>query len=106
MRQTLDVFGIHGVAGIVGAIGLSFFIRKEWMVEAAANAGGNWGVGQQLGVQLAATGITIAYSVTVTFILVHLINKTLGFRVSEKEEMSGLDEACHGEHGYGLLNLN
>ncbi|MCA9394279.1 MAG: ammonium transporter [Candidatus Omnitrophica bacterium] len=105
--DTLDVFGIHGVAGIVGAIGLTFFIRDEWMREAvAASPDGVWGVGQQLGVQLAATGITIVYAVVVTFIITLVIDKLCGFRVTERSEMSGLDQACHGEHGYGLLNLN
>ncbi|MBZ0166725.1 MAG: ammonium transporter [Candidatus Omnitrophica bacterium] len=104
--DTLDVFGIHGVSGIVGALGLTFFIREEWMLEAAAAAGGTWGVGQQLGVQLAATGITIAYAVVTTLLITFLVDKLWGFRVSERSEMTGLDEACHGEHGYGLLNLN
>lgn len=105
--DTLDVFGIHGVAGIVGALGLSFFIREEWMADAAANvSGGTWTMMQQFGVQLAATGITIGYTVVVTLLITFLVDKMCGFRVSEKDEMTGLDEACHGEHGYGLLNLN
>ena len=104
--DTLDVFGIHGVSGIVGAIGLSFFIRDEWMASAAEAIGGTWTVAQQLGVQLAATGITIAYTVAVTYVLVLIVDKLCGFRISEQDEMRGLDEACHGEHGYGLLNLN
>lgn len=104
--DTLDVFGIHGVSGIVGAIGLSFFIRDEWMASASEAIGGTWTVAQQLGVQLAATGITIAYTVAVTFVLVLIVDKLCGFRISESDEMRGLDEACHGEHGYGLLNLN
>jgi Amt family ammonium transporter len=104
--DTLDVFGIHGVAGIVGAIGLTFFIRPSWMVEAAAKVGGTWTIWQQLGVQLTAVGITVGYAVVVTAVLVFIIDKIMGFRIHERAEMVGLDSACHGEHGYGLLNLN
>lgn len=105
--DTLDVFGIHGVSGIVGAVGLTFFIRESWMQDAAAaTADGVWGVGQQLGVQIAATGITIVYAVLATLAITVFVDKVCGFRVSERSEMTGLDEACHGEHGYGLLNLN
>lgn len=104
--DTLDVFGIHGIAGIAGALGLTFFIREEWMAGAREAAGGTWSLMQQFGVQVAAVGITIAYSVAVTFILIIIIDKTIGFRSTDTEEMSGLDHSFHGEHGYGLLNLN
>jgi len=104
--DTLDVFGIHGVGGIVGAIGLTFFIRESWMVDAAGLAGGSWTVLQQLSVQIQAVLITIVYAVVCTLIIVLVIDKTIGFRISEKDEMTGLDQSCHGEHGYGLLNLN
>jgi len=104
--DTLDVFGIHGVAGIAGALGLSFFIRQSWMNEAAEAAGGSWTVLQQLGVQAAAVAVTIIYSVIITLIITVFVDKIFGFRVSKKEEMEGLDHSLHGEHGYGLINLN
>jgi len=104
--DSLDVFGIHGCAGIFGALGLTFFIRPSWMANAAAAAGGSWSVAQQFGVQLTAVGITIAYCVVVTYILAVIIDKIFGLRIPKNEESIGLDQSTHGEHGYGLLDLN
>jgi Amt family ammonium transporter len=104
--DSLDVFGIHGVAGILGALLLTSFIRPSWMKSAAAAAGGTWTVFDQLGVQAAGVGITIVYSAVVTFLILFLVGKTVGFRLNEKGEMSGLDITLHGEHGYGLINLS
>lgn len=104
--DTLDVFGIHGVAGMAGAVLLSFFIRPEWMAEAAAAAGGSWTMIQQLGVQVGAVLITVIYTAIVSFLLLLLVEKTAGFRSEEKDEMAGLDHSLHGEQGYGLINLN
>ncbi len=104
--DSLDAFGIHGIGGIVGAIALTFFIRESWMVEAAAAAGGSWSIWQQLGVQVAAVAVTIAYAALVTLVLIFIVEKTVGFRLRESQEMSGLDHSLHGEHGYGLINLN
>jgi len=104
--DSLDAFGVHGVGGIVGALALVFFIRPSWMVEAAAKVGGSWTVWQQLGVQAIAVGVTILYAGVVSFVLLFLVEKTIGLRISENDEMSGLDHSMHGEHGYGLINLN
>ncbi|MDP3920063.1 MAG: ammonium transporter [Candidatus Omnitrophota bacterium] len=104
--DSLDVFGIHGVAGIFGAIFLTFFIRPSWMEEARELAGGSWTVMNQLGVQATAVAITIAYTAIVTLILTLLVEKTVGFRASQRDEITGLDGSLHGEQGYGLLNLN
>jgi Amt family ammonium transporter len=102
--DSLDAFGIHGVGGIVGSVILVFFIRKSWMAAAAEAAGGSWTILQQLGVQLTAVGIAIAYAAIVTLILVWVVNKFLGMRASTEAEMQGLDHAYHGEQGYGMLN--
>lgn len=104
--DSLDAFGVHGVGGIVGAIFLTFFIRKSWMEEAAVLAGGDWTVVQQLGVQIAAVLIAIAYAGVLTYILLVIVSKTTGLRSSESSEMAGLDNSYHGEHGYGMLNPN
>lgn len=103
--DSLDVFGIHGISGITGALLLTFFIRPSWMAEAAQKAG-SWTVWQQLGVQSTAVGITILYAAICTLLLVWLVEKTVGFRMEEKDEMAGMDHTLHGEHGYGLLNIN
>jgi Amt family ammonium transporter len=104
--DSLDVFGIHGVAGIAGSIFLTFFIRSSWMEKTAILAGGSWTVWQQLGVQVAAVMITIFYTAIFTIALLLLVQKTIGFRLEEDAEKAGMDSSLHGEHGYGLLNLN
>jgi len=104
--DTLDVFGIHGVAGIVGALLLTPFIRESWLAAAATAAGGSWTAWQQLGVQVTGVLATAVYAAIVSLILFVLVQKTLGLRLKDEGEMAGLDLALHGEHGYGLLNLN
>jgi len=104
--DSLDVFGIHGVGGIVGALFLSFFIRDSWMQEAAKAAGGSWSSIQQFGIQAAAVGVAIVYAGIVSFIIIFAIDKTIGLKSSTKEELDGLDHSYHGERGYGMLNPN
>jgi Amt family ammonium transporter len=104
--DSLDAFGIHGIGGIVGAIVLSFFIRATWMEDAAVSAGGTWTMVQQLGVQVAAVLIAVVYAGVFTLIILLVIDKLFKFRSSEESEMMGLDNAYHGEHGYGMLNPN
>ncbi len=104
--DTLDAFGIHGVGGIVGAIMLTFFIRDSWMENAAVLAGGSWSIWQQLGVQVAAVAIAILYAAIVTLVIIWVINKVMGFRSSDEDELKGLDTSYHGERGYGMMNPN
>ena len=105
--DSLDVFGIHGVAGMVGAVLLSFFIRPSWMAEAAQLAGGSWSVPAAIGsFRFSAVAITVLYAGAVSLILAVLVEKTVGFRTDDSQETAGLDHSLHGEHGYGLLNLN
>jgi len=102
--DSLDAFGIHGVGGIIGAIFLTFFIRKSWMEEAAAASGGSWSIWNQLGVQLLAVVIAIVFAAVMTLGILFLIDKTMKFKSTEDEEMAGLDRSYHGERGYGMLN--
>lgn len=105
--DSLDAFGVHGVGGIVGALALVFFIRPSWMADAAAKtADHTWTIWQQLGIQATAVGVTIVYAAIVSLVLLFLVEKTIGLRISETDEMSGLDHSMHGEHGYGLININ
>ena len=103
--DSLDVFGVHGVAGITGALALTFFIRPSWWADAATKVAG-WGLMDQLRVQAVSVGITIGYAAICTIILVVFVDKVFGFRMSEAEERAGMDQSLHGEHGFGLLNLN
>lgn len=102
--DSLDVFGIHGVGGIIGALFLTFFIRPSWMAEAKAAAGGHWSIWNQLGVQSLAVVLAIAYSAGMTLLIVFCLNRVMKFKASEDDEMAGLDRAYHGERGYGMLN--
>jgi Amt family ammonium transporter len=103
--DSLDVFGIHGVAGIFGAVGLSFFLRRQNAEALAAHFGPNWSVMHQFFVQATAVAIAVAYAAAVSIVLVVLVEKTLGFRLDTVRENAGMDHSLHGEHGYGLINL-
>ena len=95
--DTLDVFGIHGMAGIWGAIGLTFFLRP--------GTTDNTLIGQ-LWVQVEGCLVSLLYSGVVTFILIVLVDKLFGFRMKAEDEMAGIDYSEHSERGYGMLNLN
>jgi ammonium transporter, Amt family len=103
--DSLDVFGIHGIAGIFGATGLSFFLRAQNAETLAAHYGPGWSVMHQFGVQVSAVAIAIAYAAIISIILVIIVEKTFGFRLDPVRESAGMDHALHGEHGYGLMNL-
>jgi Amt family ammonium transporter len=100
--DTLDCFGIHGVGSGLAVLLLSFFIRPSWMANAAA-AAGSWSCWNQLGVQLTGLGTTIALAAIGTTIIYFVVEKTVGFRLDREKELVGLDQALHGEHGYGLV---
>lgn len=87
--DSLDVWGVHGVAGIVGAILTGLFA-----VEAIGETAG--GIGQMI-IQIQGVVVTIVYTGVVSFILLKLVDLLIGLRVSEEEEVEGLDTALHGE---------
>jgi Amt family ammonium transporter len=97
--DSLDVFGIHGVAGMAGALLLAFFIRAADMPEGRD-------VLTQLGVQALGVAVTVGYAAALTLVLVIVVQKVFGLRLGTTGEMAGMDHELHGEHGYGLLNLN
>jgi Amt family ammonium transporter len=101
--DTLDVFGVHGVGSGLGVLLLSFFIRPSWMAEAAQKAGGIWTAWNQLAIQAMGIGITLIYAGGLTFILLVIINRIIGFRLEQGDELAGMDESLHGEDGYGFL---
>jgi len=101
--DSLDCFGIHGVGSGLGVLLLSFFIRESWMAKASAVAGRTWTAFDQLQVQLIGMGVTIALAATATIVICYVVEKSVGFRIDEQEEMVGLDQSLHGESGYGLV---
>lgn len=100
--DSLDCFGIHGVGSGLGVLLLCFFVRDSWI----ASHGGAWSMSKQMVTQVTGLVATVVFAGVVTWILCIVIQKTLGFRVNDADEKAGLDHSMHGEHGYGLLNLN
>jgi Amt family ammonium transporter len=94
--DSLDVFGIHGVAGIIGALGTAI-VNDPSM--GGIHYGGN-PMGTQLMIQLQGVLVTIAWCGIVSAVLYLIINATLGLRVKEEEEREGLDLTSHGERAY------
>ncbi len=95
--DSLDVFGIHGIGGIIGAIGTGIFTST-----ALGGVGYGDGVtmlGQTL-IQAKAVGLTILWGGAVSFVLFKLIDMIIGLRVTEEEEREGLDQSSHGESAY------
>ncbi len=106
--DSLDVFGVHGTGGTLGAILTGVFATSAVnpvFKDAAGNplpVGLIDGHGAQMFNQLAGVGITIALTVIGTIVLLKIIDLLIGLRVSEDEEMQGLDLSQHGEEGYNL----
>jgi Amt family ammonium transporter len=94
--DTLDVFGVHGIGGIVGAVLTGVF--------SAPGLGGtgaeDFAIGHQIMVQLEGVVITIVWSAVVAYVAFKLVDLIVGLRVSEEEEREGLDISSHGESAY------
>ena len=99
--DALDVFGVHGVGGIVGALLTGVFASKA--VNPAGNDGLLYGNPELLLTQLIAVLVVAAYAAAVTFLLLKIIDATLGIRVSEADETQGLDASLHGETAYSPI---
>ena len=98
--DALDVVGVHGVGGLWGALATGLFATTA--VNAAGKNGLFFGNPQLLGIQAMDALTTIAYSVVVTFIILKVVDLVIGLRVSEEEEVQGLDLTQHSEIGYSL----
>ena len=94
--DTLDVFAVHGVGGIMGSILLAVLGTSTFGGSGVEN------VGAQLKTQLIGVGVTAALSVVGTVVIVFILKATTGFRVSEEDENEGLDKSVHGESAYSL----
>jgi Amt family ammonium transporter len=95
--DSLDVFGVHGVGGIVGAIGTGIFMSPDL-------GGGGFAEGitmsDQVYIQAIAVGVTVLWSGIVSYILFKVIDATMGLRVKPDAEREGLDTSSHGETAY------
>ncbi len=100
--DSLDAFGVHGIGGLVGVISTGIFAQK--VLNPAGNNGLFFGNASQLGTQAFGSFIIIIYSVGVTFALLKILDLTMGLRVSDEEEVIGLDITQHEESAYTLLD--
>ena len=86
--DSLDAFGVHGVAGIVGAL------LTGVLADPAINSAGQT---HSLGAQALGVGVTIGYCAVATFAILMLLKVTIGLKVSKDSEREGLDLVLHGE---------
>jgi ammonium transporter, Amt family len=84
--DSLDAFGVHGIGGIVGALLTGVFVSKEIS-----------GMDGSFLIQLKGVAVTVIYGFAASCLILFLIDKTMGLRVSEEQEREGLDISLHGE---------
>ena len=106
--DTLDVFGVHGVGGIIGALLTGVFSSPslggpsamgDW-VTATMITSADFSIASQVLVQAKAVLVTIVWSAVVSLVSYKLVDLTIGLRVTEEEEREGLDISSHGETAY------
>ncbi len=102
--DSLDVFGVHGVGGILGSILTGVFCAPSLggtgVYDYVANAVGTYNMGAQVISQLWGVGTVVVWSGVVSLIAYKLVDITIGLRVPEEEEREGLDITAHGESAY------
>ncbi|MBA3595697.1 MAG: ammonium transporter [Polaromonas sp.] len=106
--DSLDVFGVHGIGGIVGALLTGVFNSPslggpgyvaDWVTATMITAA-DYSIVSQVWIQLKAVLITVVWSSVVSFIAYKIVDLTIGLRVSEEDEREGLDITSHGETAY------
>ena len=95
--DSLDVFGVHGVGGFVGAI-----LTGVFTAEMFGGSGLEGGIGSQVALQFIGAAATIVYSGVLTWIILKVLDGAIGLRVTADEEAEGLDLALHDERGFSL----
>ncbi|MFC5652212.1 ammonium transporter [Paenibacillus solisilvae] len=96
--DTLDVFGIHGLGGIWGALATGIFASKE--VNAAGADGLIHGHPMQVAIQLLDVGVAVCLAIVGTFVLLKIVSLFIPLRVAKDQEEVGLDISLHGENAY------
>ncbi len=96
--DSLDVFGVHAVGGIIGAILTGVFAATS--LGGAGFGKGNTTMGDQVLAQFIGVAATLIFTVIMTFIILKVIDMVIGLRVDEEQESEGLDIALHEERGY------
>jgi len=94
--DSLDVFGVHGIGGIIGAVGTGLLSGPAL----GGVMGDDYATASQTVTQIKAVLVTIAWSGIASFVLFKLVDTVIGLRVPEEEERQGLDQTSHGESAY------
>ena len=106
--DSLDVFGVHGVGGIVGALLTGVFnspnlggpsLVADWVTVSMVTADA-YTIAGQVWTQAKAVGVTVIWSAVVSLVAYKLVDLVIGLRVSEEDERQGLDISSHGETAY------
>jgi Amt family ammonium transporter len=97
--DSLDVFGVHAVGGIVGAMLTGVFADASLGGIGLANG---VSIGAQVVKQAIGVGTTLIYTAVVSLIILKIVDLAIGLRVNEPQETEGLDLAMHDERGYIL----
>ncbi|MBN50366.1 MAG: ammonia channel protein [Spongiibacteraceae bacterium] len=100
--DSLDVFPVHGVGGILGTLMAGIFASDQLGLFSGQGYADGVTMGSQVGVQLLGIAATFAYTAVVTFALLKIVQLITGLRVSPEEETEGLDIVGHNESGYDL----
>ncbi len=102
--DTLDVFGVHAVGGITGALLTGVFNNPDFggpgITDYVTGKIGYPGIGAQLWIQAQAVGVTLVWSAVVAFVAFKIVDLVIGLRVPEEQEREGLDTSTHGETAY------
>ncbi len=93
--DTADVFGVHGVGGIVGAV-----LTGVFSAQSLGGTKADLDIGHQLWVQVVSVGFTVLWSAVITAAILLVVRALVGLRVSEEAERTGLDVTTHGETAY------
>jgi ammonium transporter, Amt family len=100
--DSLDVFPVHGVGGMLGTLAAGVFASTELGVFSGQGYAEGMGMGSQMLVQVTGVAAVAAYTGVVTFVLLKAVDYLTGLRVSAEHETLGLDQAEHNERGYNL----
>ena len=102
--DSLDVFGVHAVGGILGALLTAVFCSPSLggtgVIDYVTGEVGAYSIGTQFIAQAKGVGVAILWSGIVSFVAFKLVDMTIGLRVTEEVEREGLDTAEHGERAY------
>ncbi len=92
--DSLDVVGIHLLGGIIGTLFIGFFASGVGLIFS--------GSFEQLGKQALGAGVVIVFSFVLSLVIGWIVEKTMGFRIKNEDELAGIDTVLHGEEGYAL----